>query len=67
MAMSRSGPDAIDEAIAAGLDLDGSPIPQPMLDLYREVMDLKEQCQATQRSDKVDAQSNRAKWGQTSP
>ncbi|MEY4353424.1 MAG: hypothetical protein RLZZ609_1665 [Cyanobacteriota bacterium] len=37
-AMSLSGPDAIDQAIAAGVDLDGSPIPEPMLELYREVM-----------------------------
>jgi len=34
-----SGPDAIDKAIEAGLDLDGSPIPSEMLFLYREVMD----------------------------
>tara|TARA_B100000700_G_scaffold134801_1_gene150585 strand:+ start:3945 stop:4217 length:273 start_codon:yes stop_codon:yes gene_type:complete len=34
-----SGPNAIDKAIAAGLDLDGSPIPSEMLILYREVMD----------------------------
>ncbi len=34
-----SGPDAIDNAIKAGLDLDGSPIPSEMLDLYREVME----------------------------
>ncbi len=37
--MDFSGPDAIDKAIEAGLDLDGSPIPLAMLDLYREVMD----------------------------
>tara|TARA_Y100001968_G_scaffold272187_1_gene264247 strand:- start:140 stop:412 length:273 start_codon:yes stop_codon:yes gene_type:complete len=34
-----SGPDAIDKAIAAGLDLDGSPIPAEMLILYEEVME----------------------------
>tara|TARA_B100000579_G_scaffold233735_1_gene191596 strand:- start:70 stop:342 length:273 start_codon:yes stop_codon:yes gene_type:complete len=34
-----SGPDAIDKAIQAGLDLDGRPIPSEMLILYREVMD----------------------------
>tara|TARA_Y100001968_G_C19293318_1_gene685343 strand:- start:293 stop:565 length:273 start_codon:yes stop_codon:yes gene_type:complete len=34
-----SGPDAIDKAIQAGLDLDGTPIPPEMLCLYREVMD----------------------------
>ncbi len=37
--MEFSGPNAIDKAIEAGLDLDGSPIPQEMLSLYREVMD----------------------------
>ena len=36
--MDFSGPDAVDQAIKAGLDLDGSPIPLEMLDLYREVM-----------------------------
>ena len=39
--MAIAGPSAIDDAIAAGLDLDGSPIPAPMLSLYREVMDLE--------------------------
>ena len=37
--MDFSGPDAIDKAIEAGLDLDGSPIPLEMPNLYREVMD----------------------------
>ena len=37
--MDLSGPDAIDKAIEAGLDLDGSPIAVEMLNLYREVMD----------------------------
>ena len=37
--MAISGPSGVDEAIAAGLDLDGSPIPEPMLSLYREVME----------------------------
>ena len=37
--MEFSGPDAIDNAIQAGLDLDGSPIPSEMLNLYRDVMD----------------------------
>ena len=37
--MEFSGPDAIDNAIQAGLDLDGSPIPSEMLALYRDVMD----------------------------
>ncbi len=37
--MDFSGPNAIDKAIQAGLDLDGSPIPSGMLILYKEVMD----------------------------
>ena len=37
--MEFSGPDAIDKAINAGLDLDGSPLPLEMLTLYSEVMD----------------------------
>ena len=37
--MEFSGPDAIDKAIQAGLDLDGTPIPSEMLSLYIEVMD----------------------------
>ena len=37
--MDFFGPDAIDKAIEEGLDLDGSPIPLEMLNLYREVMD----------------------------
>ncbi len=37
--MSISGPDEINNAIQAGLDLDGSPIPLEMLNLYKEVMD----------------------------
>ena len=37
--MDFSGPDAIDKAIYAGKDLDGSSIPLEMLNLYREVMD----------------------------
>ncbi len=36
--MDFSGPNAIDKAIEAGLDLDGSAIPLEMLHLYREVM-----------------------------
>tara|TARA_B100000902_G_C26951065_1_gene735843 strand:- start:367 stop:678 length:312 start_codon:yes stop_codon:yes gene_type:complete len=34
-----TGPEAIDKAINAGLDLDGTPIPLEMLTLYRDVMD----------------------------
>ena len=39
--MAIAGPGGVDEAIAAGLDLDGTPIPEQMLELYREVMDLE--------------------------
>lgn len=36
-----TGADAIDQAIAAGVDFDGSPIPTAKLELYRQVMDLE--------------------------
>ena len=35
------GADAVDEAIAKGLDLDGSPIPTAKLELYNKVMGLE--------------------------
>ena len=37
--MDFSGPNAVDQAITAGVDIDGSPIPTEMLTLYKEVMD----------------------------
>ena len=40
-AMAIAGPGGVDDAIAAGLDLDGSPIPEEMLSLYNEVMELE--------------------------
>ena len=39
--MAIAGPGGVDDAIAAGLDLDGTPIPPAMLELYREVMELE--------------------------
>jgi hypothetical protein len=39
--MAIAGPGGVDEAIAAGLDLDGSPLPAEMLTLYNEVMELE--------------------------
>ncbi|MFM8526126.1 MAG: DUF4090 family protein [Cyanobacteriota bacterium] len=41
--MAIAGPGGVDDAIAAGLDLDGTPIPEAMLQLYREVMELESQ------------------------
>ena len=41
--MAIAGPDGVDAAIKAGVDLDGPPIPAPMLALYNEVMDLESQ------------------------
>ncbi|MBF2064922.1 MAG: DUF4090 family protein [Calothrix sp. C42_A2020_038] len=35
------GADAIDEAIARGIDFDGTPIPEAKLDLYNKVMALE--------------------------
>ena len=41
--MAIAGPGGVDAAIASGIDLDGSAIPQEMLSLYTEVMDLESQ------------------------
>ena len=41
--MAIAGPDGVDAAIKAGVDLDGSPIPTAMLALYNRVMDLESQ------------------------
>ena len=41
--MAIAGPGGVDDAIAAGLDLDGTPIPPAMLALYHEVMELESQ------------------------
>ena len=41
--MAIAGPDGVDAAIKAGVDLDGSPIPDAMLALYNRVMDLESQ------------------------
>ena len=41
--MAIAGPDGVDAAIKAGVDLDGSPIPEAMLALYNQVMDLERQ------------------------
>ena len=41
--MAIAGPDGVDAAIKAGIDLDGSPIPAEKLNLYNEVMDLESQ------------------------
>lgn len=37
-ASPQTGAEAVDAAIAAGIDLDGSPIPAAKLDLYTTVM-----------------------------
>ncbi|MGL6133537.1 MAG: small RNA NsiR4-regulated ssr1528 family protein [Prochlorococcaceae cyanobacterium] len=39
--MAIAGPDGVDAAIQAGIDLDGTPIPPEMLALYSEVMELE--------------------------
>ena len=38
---SKLGANAVDEAIATGIDFDGSPIPPEKLALYNEVMALE--------------------------
>lgn len=40
-----AGADAVDQAIASGIDFDGSPIPPEKLDLYQRVMALEGQRQ----------------------
>ena len=41
MSENTAGADAIDVAIAKGIDFDGSPIPTEKLDLYTKVMALE--------------------------
>jgi hypothetical protein len=41
--MAIAGPGGVDDAIASGIDLDGTPIPAEMITLYTEVMDLESQ------------------------
>lgn len=36
-----TGADAVDSAIASGIDFDGSPIPKAKLELYHQVMGLE--------------------------
>ena len=36
--MKKIGMQAVDEAIALGIDLDGTPIPPKMLELYNRIM-----------------------------
>ena len=36
--MNNQGMKAVDEAISKGIDLDGSPIPTKMLELYNKIM-----------------------------
>lgn len=42
---TTTGADAIDVAIAQGIDFDGTPIPTEKLDLYHKVMSLEAQRQ----------------------
>ena len=35
----KKGMQAVEKAINQGIDLDGSPIPKKMLDLYNQIMD----------------------------
>lgn len=39
--MDNQGMKAVDEAISKGIDLDGSPIPTKMLELYKKIMDVE--------------------------
>jgi Protein of unknown function (DUF4090) len=42
---STTGADAVDVAIASGIDLDGTPIPAAKLELYQKVMGLEQERQ----------------------
>ena len=39
--MDNQGMKAVDAAISKGIDLDGSPIPTKMLELYKKIMDVE--------------------------
>ena len=39
--MDNRGMKAVDEAISKGIDLDGSPIPTKMLELYKKIIDVE--------------------------
>ena len=41
--MATAGPDGVEAAIKADVDLDGTPIPTDKLSLYNEVMNLESQ------------------------
>tara|TARA_B100000214_G_C23676420_1_gene494343 strand:+ start:134 stop:403 length:270 start_codon:yes stop_codon:yes gene_type:complete len=41
--MKKKGMKAVEEAIKRGIDLDGTPIPSPMLSLYNEIMEKESQ------------------------
>ena len=43
MSNNQTGADAVDSAIASGVDLDGSAIPEAKLNLYHQVMGLEAQ------------------------
>ncbi|UPH90460.1 DUF4090 family protein [Synechococcus sp. NB0720_010] len=59
--MAIAGPGGVDAAIASGIDLDGSPIPQEMLALYNEVMDLE--CQRARSGVKKSMRNRVVKTG----
>ena len=41
--MEKKGMKAVEEAIQLGIDLDGTPIPSKMLNLYNEIMEKESQ------------------------
>lgn len=47
---------AVDDAIAQGIDLDGSPIPSKMLELYKKIMEKENQ---RERSGVIKSMRNR--------
>ena len=52
--MKKIGMQAVDEAIKNGVDLDGTPIPPKMLELYNKIMH-EENKKKKKRSQKLNA------------
>ena len=47
----KNGPQAIDNAIKAGIELDGTKIPQIKLDLYKKIQELESNRERSRASD----------------
>ncbi len=47
----KNGPQAIDDAIKLGIELDGTQIPQVKLNLYKKIQDLESKRERSKASD----------------